>query len=85
MDYFFLYDNYKNRANIMCVSIWYKFDYNKVKNQFLERALRFPRMKQRLVRKFGAYLWQTIPDKDFDSMLDSLVINLKDKNIQNEE
>ena len=31
MDYFFLYDNYKNRANILCVSIWQKFDYERVR------------------------------------------------------
>ena len=31
MDYFFLYDNYKNRANVLCVSIWHKFDYEKVR------------------------------------------------------
>ena len=57
MDYFFLYDNYKNRANIMCVTIWHKFDLERVRQQVIERALRFPRMKQRLVRKFSAYLW----------------------------
>jgi hypothetical protein len=57
MDYFFLYDNYKNRANVMCVSVWHKFDYAKVRAQFIERAFRFPRMKQRLVRKFGSYCW----------------------------
>ena len=45
MDYFFLYDNYKNRANIMCVSIWTAFEFEKVRAQFLERALRFPRLK----------------------------------------
>jgi len=31
MDYFFLYDNYKNRANILCVSIWHKFDNARVR------------------------------------------------------
>ena len=31
MDYFFLYDNYKNRANVMAVGIYHKFDLEKVK------------------------------------------------------
>ena len=31
MDYFFLYDNYKNRANILAVGVHHKFDLEKVK------------------------------------------------------
>lgn len=45
MDYFFLYDNYKNRANILAVGIYHKFDLEKVKKQFIERAFKFPRLK----------------------------------------
>jgi len=85
MDYFFLYDNYKNRANIMAVGVYHKFDLEKVKKQFIERALKFPRLKQRLVRKFGSYFWKTIPDVELNQMMDQLVINLKDKHITNEE
>jgi|LauGreDrversion4_2_1035121.scaffolds.fasta_scaffold915078_2 hypothetical protein len=70
MDYFFLYDNYKNRANIMTVGIYHKFDIEKVKKQFIERAFKFPRLKQRLVRKLGSYFWKTIPDGEFEKMLD---------------
>ena len=85
MDYFFLYDNYKNRANVLCVSVWHKFDFAKVRAQFIERALRFPRMKQRLVRKFGSYCWQRIPEQEFEKMIENLIINLKDRDINNED
>jgi hypothetical protein len=85
MDYFFLYDNYKNRANILAVGVYQKFDLEKVKKQFIEKALKFPRLKQRLVRKFGSYFWKTIPDVEFNQMLDQLVINMNDKHITTEE
>ena len=71
MDYFFLYDNYKNRANIMTVGVYHRFeDLEKVKKQFVERAFKFPRLKQRLVRKLGSYFWKTIPNWEFEKMLD---------------
>ena len=85
MDYFFLYDNYKNRANIMAVGVYHKFDLEKVKKQFIERAFKFPRLKQRLVRKLGSYFWKTIPDAEFTKMLDQLIVNMNDTQINNEE
>lgn len=85
MDYFFLYDNYKNRANIVAVTIYNKFDLEQVKRRFKERAFKFPRMKQRLVRHMGEYFWQTMSDEDFDSIVDDMIIDLKDEKISNEE
>lgn len=61
MDYFFLYDDYKNRANIMAVMILTKFEAEKVKILFKERTSKIHRMRQRLVRYIGEYFWETIP------------------------
>lgn len=70
MDYFFLYDNVKNRANIMAVAIFEKFDKGKVIKQFKEKAFMFPRMRQRLVTFMGEYHWETMPQKEFEAVVD---------------
>ena len=44
MDTYFLYDDYRNRANIVAVGIYQKFDYKTVSAQFKERAVLFPRI-----------------------------------------
>jgi hypothetical protein len=69
----------------MCVSIWYKFDQEKVKKQFIERSLKFPRLRQRLVQRMGSYFWQKIPEAEFEKMLDKLVIDLRDRRMENQE
>ena len=60
MDFFFLYDNYKNRANIL-VAVTNNIDVEMFRKRFRERALKFPRMRQRLVRYLGEYYWQEMP------------------------
>ena len=50
----------------------------------MERALRFPRLKQRLVRKWGSYCWQRIPEAEFERMVDGLIVNMKDRKINDE-
>jgi hypothetical protein len=85
MDYFFLYDDYKNRANIIACGVYERFSAEKVRKQFKEKAFRFPRLKQRLVRVVGEYYWQTIPEQEFLKMADSLIIDLKDEDIHTEE
>ena len=42
-------------------------------------------MRQRLVRKMGTFYWQTIPQKEFEKIVDSLIIDLKGENIKNED
>lgn len=61
MDFFFLYDNYKNRANIILVAVTNNIDVEMFRKRFRERALKFPRMRQRLVRYLGEYYWQEMP------------------------
>lgn len=84
-DYFFLYDNEKNRCNILTTGIFEKVDLEKAKAQFKERALRYPRMRQRLYRLFSSSYWKKIPDEEFEKMVDSLIIDLADKPIHNED
>jgi hypothetical protein len=45
MDTFFLYDDYKNRVNILAIGVYHKVDKNKVINQFKEKALIFEKMR----------------------------------------
>ena len=85
MDCFFLYDDYKNRANIVAVGIYEKFDKEKVIAQFKEKAFRFPRLKQRLVRFAGDYCWKSIGEVEFAKMVNSMIVDLKDREIHNEE
>lgn len=57
MDYFFLYDNEKNRCNILTIGIFTKFETERVLKQFRERAFKFARLRQRVVRVLGVHYW----------------------------
>jgi len=86
MDFFFLYDDKKNRANIITVAIATRINNMKeVRERFKARAVKFPRMRSRIVRYLGEYYWQEIPKAELDSYLDKLIIDLKDVKINNEE
>jgi hypothetical protein len=86
MDFFFLYDDTKNRANIMTVAVAKRIkDMKAFRERFKERALLFPRMRQRIVQVMGEYYWQDIPRAELDSYIDKLIIDLKDLKISNEE
>jgi len=86
MDFFFLYDDKKNRANIITVAIATRINNMKeFRERFKARAVKFPRMRSRIVRYLGEYYWQEIPKAELDSYLDKLIIDLKDVKINNEE
>lgn len=86
MDFFFLYDDSKNRANIMTVAVAKRIkDMKALRERFKARALLFPRMRQRIVQVMGEYYWQDIPRAELDSYIDKLIIDLKDLKISNEE
>lgn len=86
MDFFFLYDTNKNRANIIAVAVSKRIkDVKALRERFKARALLFPRMRQRIVQVMGEYYWQDIPRAELDSYIDKLIIDLKDSKISNEE
>jgi len=86
MDFFFLYDDKKNRANIITVAIATRINNMKeFRERFKARAVKFPRMRSRIVRYLGEYYWQEIPKAELVSYLDKLIIDLKDVKINNEE
>lgn len=46
------------------------------KKLFKERGLKIRRFRQRLTKCFGAYYWQDLTDQEFESVVDSLIIDL---------
>lgn len=86
MDTFFLYDDYKNRANIMAISIFHKVNKEKVIAQYKQKAFVFDKMRSRLVKTwFGEYFWQRMPDSEFNQVVDKLIVDLKDRDIHDED
>ena len=50
--------------------------FEEFKQTFKKRGLTLPRLRQRIVKCFGALYWQDIPEAEFNAVLDSLYIDL---------
>ncbi len=53
-----------------------RMTFQEVKNIFMRKGLVYPKMRQRIVKCFGALYWQDIPEEEFNAILDSLFVDL---------
>jgi hypothetical protein len=62
-----------------------KFELDKIKRAFIERACKIRRMRQRIVEIWGTYYWEDIPEKEIEDLLEStLITNINHLPIHNE-
>ena len=68
-DEFFFLDDERNRLNIVAFQKYEKFNYEQMAQAMVSRACAFPRLKSRVRKFLGKFMFEELTDKE---MMDSI-------------